>query len=157
MPPGRTCADVWETRPKPPTRTGGRWTWRSRSRSAGFCSAASTRRAVEVSQTHARRSTAVRMSRQTLRDTLAASPHIHTGAFMLPGIKQFDLSGRSAIITGGSRGLGEAMAAGLASAGADVLVTSRHAEEAAATAAQLAKDYGRQANGTSAELTSQRD
>ena len=33
---------------------------------------------------------------------------------MLPGIKQFDLTGRSAIITGGSKGLGEAMAAGLA-------------------------------------------
>ena len=32
---------------------------------------------------------------------------------MLPGIKQFDLAGRSAIMTGGSKGLGEAMAAGL--------------------------------------------
>src|SRR5690606_34482524 len=88
---------------------------------------------------------------------LAASPHIHRGAFMLPGIKQFDLSGRSAIITGGSRGLGEAMAAGLASAGADVLVTSRHAEEAAATAAKLAKDYGRKAIGMQADVTSQMD
>ncbi len=37
---------------------------------------------------------------------------------ILPGIKQFDLTGKSAIITGGSRGLGYAMAAGLASAGA---------------------------------------
>ena len=42
---------------------------------------------------------------------------------MLPGIKQFDLTGKSAIITGGSKGLGEAMAAGLASAGANVLLT----------------------------------
>ena len=53
---------------------------------------------------------------------------------MLPGIKQFDLTGRAAIITGGSKGLGEAMAAGLASAGADVLLTSRNAEEVDATA-----------------------
>jgi gluconate 5-dehydrogenase len=29
---------------------------------------------------------------------------------VLPGIKQFDLSGRSAIVTGGSKGLGLAMA-----------------------------------------------
>ena len=37
----------------------------------------------------------------------------------LPGIKQFDMSGRVAIVTGGSKGLGKAMAAGLASAGAE--------------------------------------
>ena len=36
---------------------------------------------------------------------------------MLPGIKQFDLTGRAAIVTGCSKGLGFAMAAGLASAG----------------------------------------
>jgi NAD(P)-dependent dehydrogenase (short-subunit alcohol dehydrogenase family) len=34
----------------------------------------------------------------------------------LPGIKLFDLTGKAAIITGGSKGLGFAMAAGLASA-----------------------------------------
>ena len=36
---------------------------------------------------------------------------------MLPGIKLFELTDRVAIITGGSKGLGEAMGAGLASAG----------------------------------------
>ena len=51
---------------------------------------------------------------------------------MLPGIKQFDLTGRAAIVTGGSKGLGFAMAAGLASAGADVVLASRHEEEAVA-------------------------
>ena len=56
---------------------------------------------------------------------------------MLPGIKQFDLSGRSAIVTGGSKGLGEAMAAGLASAGANVLLTSRNQEEAESAAAAI--------------------
>ena len=35
---------------------------------------------------------------------------------MLPGIKLIDLPGRAAIITGGSKGLGSAMAEGLASA-----------------------------------------
>lgn len=72
---------------------------------------------------------------------------------MLPGIKQFDLTGRAAIVTGGSKGLGAAMAAGLASAGADVLLTSRHADEAAAAAAQIAADHGRRAIGMAADVT----
>lgn len=72
---------------------------------------------------------------------------------MLPGIKQFNLSGRAAIITGGSKGLGQAMAAGLASAGADVLLTSRHADEAAAAADQIASDFGHRAVGIAADVT----
>jgi NAD(P)-dependent dehydrogenase (short-subunit alcohol dehydrogenase family) len=42
---------------------------------------------------------------------------------MAPGI--FDLSNRVALVTGGSRGLGKAMARGLAEAGADVIISSR--------------------------------
>lgn len=76
---------------------------------------------------------------------------------MLPGIKQFDLTGRVAIITGGSKGLGEAMAAAVASAGADVLVTSRHAEEAIAVAEQIAADFGQRAVGMSSDVTQPRD
>lgn len=72
----------------------------------------------------------------------------------LPGIKQFDLTGRSALITGGSKGLGLAMAAGLASAGADVVLLSRHLEEAQAAAAQIARDFGRRALGLVADVTS---
>jgi NAD(P)-dependent dehydrogenase (short-subunit alcohol dehydrogenase family) len=72
---------------------------------------------------------------------------------MLPGTKQFDLSGRAAIVTGGSKGLGAAMAAGLASAGADVLLTSRHADEAAAAARQIGTDHGRKAIGIAADAT----
>jgi NAD(P)-dependent dehydrogenase (short-subunit alcohol dehydrogenase family) len=71
---------------------------------------------------------------------------------MLPGIKQFDLSGRSAIVTGGSKGLGEAMAAGLASAGADVLLTSRNLNEAESAAARIATDFGRKAIGFKADV-----
>ena len=43
--------------------------------------------------------------------------------------KLFDLTGRTALVTGGSRGLGKAMARGFAEAGADVMVTSRHEDE----------------------------
>jgi len=72
---------------------------------------------------------------------------------MLPGIKLFDLTGRSAIITGGSKGLGSAMAEGLASAGADLLLTSRHEDEVTETAAQIQKDYGNRVIGMQADVT----
>lgn len=73
---------------------------------------------------------------------------------MLPGIRQFDLSGRVAVVTGGSKGLGAALAAGLASAGADLLVASRHAEESQATARQIAADHGVRALGLATDVTS---
>ncbi len=76
---------------------------------------------------------------------------------MLPGIKLFDLTGRSAIITGGSKGLGQAIAAGLASAGADVLLTSRHEEEAQTAAQQIAPDFGHRAVAIQADVTSPDD
>jgi gluconate 5-dehydrogenase len=40
----------------------------------------------------------------------------------LPGVRQFDLAGHVALITGGSRGLGPVIAAGLASAGATTVL-----------------------------------
>ena len=41
----------------------------------------------------------------------------------------FDLSGRTALVTGGNKGLGRAMARGLAEAGADVFIASRNEAE----------------------------
>lgn len=76
-----------------------------------------------------------------------------TASPTLPGIKLFNLTGRVALITGGSKGLGQAMAAGLASAGADVMLVSRHAAEAETAAASLAKDYGRRAAGRAFDVT----
>jgi NAD(P)-dependent dehydrogenase (short-subunit alcohol dehydrogenase family) len=70
-----------------------------------------------------------------------------------PGLSQFDLTGHVAIVTGGSKGLGEAMAAGLASAGAHLLLVSRHAEEAASAAAQIASEYPIKAIGMAADVT----
>ena len=76
---------------------------------------------------------------------------------MLPGIELFDLSGRTAVITGGSKGLGEAMAAGLASAGANLMLVSRNEAEAKATAARVAEEYRCQALGFAADVSSQAD
>src|SRR5262245_7681523 len=41
----------------------------------------------------------------------------------------FDLNGKVALVTGGSKGLGKAMARGLAEAGADIVISSRHENE----------------------------
>jgi NAD(P)-dependent dehydrogenase (short-subunit alcohol dehydrogenase family) len=72
---------------------------------------------------------------------------------MLPGIKLFDLTGRNAVITGGSKGLGEAMGAGLASAGANVMLVSRTEDQACAAAEKIAADFGHQAIGHQADVT----
>lgn len=72
---------------------------------------------------------------------------------MLPGVAQFRLVGRVALITGGSKGLGEAMAAGLASAGADVAVASRHGDEAGAAAQRIASDHKGNAIGIECDVT----
>jgi NAD(P)-dependent dehydrogenase (short-subunit alcohol dehydrogenase family) len=50
----------------------------------------------------------------------------------------FDLSGRVALVTGGSKGLGAAMARAFATAGADVVICSRHEDELKAAAAGIA-------------------
>lgn len=54
----------------------------------------------------------------------------------------FDLTGRTAIVTGGSRGIGRAMAMGLAAAGASVVVASRKADACIAVAAEIAAAGG---------------
>jgi NAD(P)-dependent dehydrogenase (short-subunit alcohol dehydrogenase family) len=49
----------------------------------------------------------------------------------------FDLSGKVAIVTGGGRGLGKAIALGLAGAGADIVVASRKVENCEAVASEI--------------------
>jgi NAD(P)-dependent dehydrogenase (short-subunit alcohol dehydrogenase family) len=63
-----------------------------------------------------------------------------------------DLSGKVAVVTGGSRGLGRAMAFGLAHAGAQVVVASRHGDQCEATAAELTEATGIPALGLGAHV-----
>ncbi len=72
---------------------------------------------------------------------------------MLPGIKLFDLTDHVAMVTGGSKGLGKAMAAGLASAGAKVVLISRSQSEVDAAAAEIAADHGVETVGIEADVT----
>ncbi len=51
--------------------------------------------------------------------------------------KRFDLSGKAALVTGGSKGLGKSMARGFAEAGADVMICSRSGDELRAAAAEI--------------------
>ena len=72
---------------------------------------------------------------------------------ILPGIKQFNMDGRTAMITGGSKGLGLAMAAGLASAGCSTALVNRNVDEGNLAAEVLTKDFGIKAKSYSADVT----
>lgn len=55
----------------------------------------------------------------------------------------FDLTGRTALVTGGGRGLGRAMARGLAEAGVEVLLASRSEDELRSACDEIAQAGGR--------------
>jgi NAD(P)-dependent dehydrogenase (short-subunit alcohol dehydrogenase family) len=59
--------------------------------------------------------------------------------------ERFDLTGKVAVVTGGSRGLGRSMVLGLAEAGADVLVASRKQDACEEVAALVTERTGRRA------------
>src|SRR5215470_11834992 len=62
------------------------------------------------------------------------------------------LKGKSAVVLGGTRGIGRAIAATLAGEGANVAVCARNAEQVAATVAEL-KARGVRATGASVDIT----
>ena len=52
-------------------------------------------------------------------------------------LDQFDLTGRTAIVTGGSRGIGRAIAGGFAALGANVVIASRKGDACSAAAEEI--------------------
>jgi NAD(P)-dependent dehydrogenase (short-subunit alcohol dehydrogenase family) len=65
----------------------------------------------------------------------------------------FDLTGKVALVTGGSKGLGKAMARGLAEAGADVVISSRHENELRSALEDILKGTGRRGRYVVADMT----
>ena len=67
-------------------------------------------------------------------------------------LSRFSLAGKRALITGASRGIGQALAIGLAEAGADVAITARKAESLGETARHIER-HGRRAVSVAADVT----
>jgi 2-deoxy-D-gluconate 3-dehydrogenase len=65
----------------------------------------------------------------------------------------FSIDGKVALVTGGSRGIGEMIAAGFLANGAKVYISSRKADACDATAARLADTYGGECISLPADLS----
>lgn len=67
--------------------------------------------------------------------------------------KLFDLTGRVALVTGGSKGIGKAIARGLVEAGADVGISARHEDELNKAAAEISEGLSRRVATHVADMT----
>ncbi|GAB6164867.1 SDR family NAD(P)-dependent oxidoreductase [Thermostilla marina] len=65
----------------------------------------------------------------------------------------FDLTGKTALITGGSRGIGKAMASVFAQAGADLFICSRKEDSIRAAAEEIAQATGRRVEWLAADVS----
>jgi len=72
-------------------------------------------------------------------------------------LSRFSLAGRTAVVTGGYRGLGLAFARALAQAGADVVIGARNGDASADVAAELASETGRRVVGVRADVRDRGD
>jgi len=68
------------------------------------------------------------------------------------GDVEVDLSGKVALVTGGTRGLGRHMVSGLARCGADIIVSSRKQDACDTTAKEVAAEWGRNAIGVACHV-----
>src|SRR6185295_4572618 len=83
-------------------------------------------------------------------------PRAEVGVAGFAGLELFRLDGQVALITGGGGAIGTAMAGGLASAGAALLIADRRFDAAEATVAAL-RDAGADAIAVECDVTSEDD
>ncbi len=69
----------------------------------------------------------------------------------------FNLTGRTALVTGGSQGLGKAMATIFADAGAEVVISSRHEDDLRTAAAEIREQTAAQTEYVVADMTRRED
>ncbi|WP_337173191.1 glucose 1-dehydrogenase [Paludisphaera sp.] len=69
----------------------------------------------------------------------------------------FQIRGRRALVTGGSKGLGRVIAGALAEAGADVVIVARTAIDCERAASEIAAEHGRTAVAIAADVTRAED
>jgi NAD(P)-dependent dehydrogenase (short-subunit alcohol dehydrogenase family) len=69
----------------------------------------------------------------------------------------FNLIDKVALVTGGSKGLGKAMARGLAEAGADIVISSRHEEELRTAVDEILAGTGRRGCHVVADMSRRED
>src|SRR3954465_1516560 len=70
-------------------------------------------------------------------------------------LELFKLHGKTAWITGGSKGLGFQMANALASVGANIVISSRHADESLAAAKTISEKHRVRTLGLGADVTNE--
>jgi NAD(P)-dependent dehydrogenase (short-subunit alcohol dehydrogenase family) len=73
------------------------------------------------------------------------------------GPNLFNLAGKVALVTGGSKGLGKAMARGLVEAGADVVISSRHENELRSGLDEILKGTERRGRYVVADMSRRED
>jgi NAD(P)-dependent dehydrogenase (short-subunit alcohol dehydrogenase family) len=71
----------------------------------------------------------------------------------MPVLDRFRLDGKTALVTGGARGLGKTMAIALAEAGADIALAGRSRESCDAAAKEIAAATGRTVRAFAADVT----
>jgi NAD(P)-dependent dehydrogenase (short-subunit alcohol dehydrogenase family) len=72
-------------------------------------------------------------------------------------LDRFKLNGKTALVTGGARGLGKTMATALAEAGADIALTGRSLDTCQATAHEIAQATGRTVRAFAGDVSIARD
>ena len=77
----------------------------------------------------------------TVRPILVEGKPVQKGKFVATGIELFNLSGKRALITGSSQGIGYALALGLSQAGAEIILNGRDGGKLA-KAAQILRETG---------------